>query len=106
MQIKLATPNGKELCAVTAYYTAIPELAVHRRIGYCNVPIKNCWDVTHIPTGLKLTSFPISTRALAKAFADELTHLSWDFNASSIPKGEAFALYGKSVREARETVGV
>ena len=103
MEIKITAASGKTY-TVPAYRTAVPELAVHRRLGYCGVPIKGAWDVTHIPTGLKLTGFYISTRALAKAFADHLTHLAWDFNAASIPKGEAFKLYGKGVREARETI--
>ena len=104
MKVQLKKSDGKGGYTVTAFRTTVPELVVHLRLNHFGVSLKGCWDVTHVPTGLKLTAFPIKNRALAKAFVDELTHLNWKFDASSIPKGEAFKLYGKAVREARESI--
>ena len=104
MKIQLVKANEEATYTVTAYRTAVPELAVHRRLSPYGVPIKGCWDVTHIPTGLKITGFPIQNRTLAKAFVDELAHLNWSFDASDVPKGNAYKIYGKAVREARATI--
>ncbi len=106
MEIQLKTTDGKTGYKATAFRTAVPELVVHRRLSRFGVPLKGCWDVTHVPTGLKLTAFPIVNRALAKAFANELTHLDWSFDSSNIPTGEAFKLYGKAVVAARKSVNV
>ncbi len=104
MEIQLKRTDGKTGCKVTAFRTVVQELVVHRRLNHLGVSLKGCWDVTHVPTGLKLTAYPIKNRALAKTFVNELTHLDWSFDSSNIPKGEAFKLYGSAVMAARKLI--
>ena len=101
MRIDLANADGVQTHAVTAYRTAIPQLATHRRLNGRGEAVKGCWDVTHVPTGLKLTYRGIETRALAKAFAACLTALDWTFTAENMPKGARANAYGKVINSAR-----
>lgn len=102
MRIELAvTLRGEETTrTATAYRTAVPQLVTHRRVGREGEPGGE-WDVTHVPTGLKVTFRGIRTRTLAKAFAAELTGLDWTFTPESIPKGALAAVYGRAVNSAR-----
>ncbi len=101
MKITLADRNGVDTFTMTAYQTAIPQLAVHRRLNGRGDPIPKSWDVTHKPTGMKLTYRALESRALAKAFASKLTGLNWEFTDSSVPKGERAKLYGRVINSAR-----
>ncbi len=101
MKITLADRNGVDTYTMTAYQTAIPQLAVHRRLNGRGDPIPKSWDVTHKPTGMKLTYRGIETRALAKAFAACLTALDWTFTAENMPKGARANAYGKVINSAR-----
>ena len=105
MRIELAaTLNGEPTTrTATAYRTAVPSLVTHRRVGREGEPGVE-WDVTHIPTGLKITFRGLRTRAIAKAFVSELTGLDWTFTPASIPKKGLAAVYGRAINSARVAV--
>ena len=96
MQIELEKLSGERV-TVEAYQTTVPELVYHEPISEHD---PSGWHITHRPSGLKVSSWPLASQAQAIEIASRLADLDWDFDFDTAPKGEALTPYLRAYQAA------